>query len=549
MRECKTLLLKDFLSLKNSILLALRKPWRWLFTIAFFAFFIYRRIAMVKDDVLSYPDAGELSLLTSNYQDKLLLLFATFIGIITSIVFIVVLSRSVKRNTSFFILPDTHFLFSGPFNPRVLLMYHMGRSLIPAFISSLILLLYFFVFINPESNPFSAQQILKLAIPMSLFIFSIKPLRFLIFSYVSRGHAETAVKHVYLIRNLLVAAIIAAAGVNYQQSGIMNLLDAVFVNGTFQYIPIVGWFHACVMGIWTGDMIWWATVLFVLYVVALPTGVYWLGNQYYEDILASAELKTRAEQFRSGETQLSDEVEYSWAIHTKKIREHRNFGHGAAALFWKSWVMSYRQTGIPFLDPTSIFTGIFGIVLSVVIRLAGFDSDDFKVLLVFSFFILAFLSYSAGHMRVKIGDLTRPQFALIPDSIQRKLFYFLLLDLLQVSIYTFLFYFPVVLAYGEHYDIVPTAILASVVFYITGFLFQLNIRLRITNIIDRYIFLPLAYFSFLLFGLFPVIFLSIAAFGFFKSYAISLMTVAITGGIWSTLLYIFAVEEIDRLEY
>ncbi|GCD77803.1 hypothetical protein JCM31826_12850 [Thermaurantimonas aggregans] len=384
---------------------------------------------------------------------------------------------------------------------------------------------------------------------MTLFIFSIKPLKFLIFSYVTRGNAEVRVKNVLFVRNFFVVAVLLAFAFSFNEGSLIHVLEAVFNEGTFQFVPVVGWFHTFIMGLMAGKLVGWASILIGIYLIALPLGVYWLGDQYYEDILASTELKTRAEQFRSGEVQMSDEVEYSWAINTKKIREHRNFGKGAIALFWKNWVMSYRQTGIPVLDATSFFAGILGLLLGMVIHFGWVGIEDFSGLIVLSFLFLAFLSYSAGHMRVRIGDLTRPQFILIPDTVSRKLFYFLLLDLLQVGAYTLLFYIPIVISYGAHFDLIPATVIAAIAFYLLGFLFQLNVRLRSTNVIDRYIFLPLAYLGLILFGLLPSLYLSIASFGFFKSYGAAFMAVAIVIGMWGILLYIFAIEQIDQLEY
>ncbi|MFN4298391.1 MAG: putative ABC exporter domain-containing protein [Thermaurantimonas sp.] len=549
MHAIRALLLKDLLSLKNIFLLALRKPLRWLFILAFIAFFVYRRFSITTGEVAVYPEADEFSIIIAKEQEKVHVFFAAFTGLIISAVYIIIITRAIKRNTSFFVNADTHFLFSGPFNPRVLLMYQLGKSLIPSFFSSLILIFYFFLFISPESISFSTKQVFLVAIPFTLFVFSLKPLQFLIFSYVARGNGEERVKHVRHLRNFILAAVLISFLLNFQQYGFINVLKAVFNNGSFQLVPVIGWFHASIMGIMSGEAVWWAIALVALYIVALPLGVYRFGNQYYEDILASTELKTRAEQFRSSEAQLSDEVEYSWAINTKKIREHTNFGKGAVVLFWKNWVMAYRQTGIPVLDPSSFFAALLGIIIGVTIHFTPFDREDFNGIIVLSFLFLAFLSYSAGYMRVRIGDLTRPQFALIPDTVPRKLFYFLLLDLLQVGAYTLLFYAPVVISYGDHFDLLPTTVIASIALYLLGFLFQLNARLRIRNVVDRYLFLPLAFLVLMLFAQLPSVFLAIAAFGFFKSYGASFMTVAFYIGVWSALLYIFAMEEIDRLEY
>lgn len=549
MHQLKILLLKDLLILKNNILLALRKPWRWLFAVGFFGMLIYNRIALSTESADFTSSDAELPELSEAGIEKVQTIFAAFVGILSLLVVVFVISRATKRNTTFFINADTHFLFSGPFSPRLLILYQLFKSLLPALISSFVFIIYFFLVIRPENFSVSHSQLGQIVAMLGLFIFSIKPVQFLIFSVVSGGAANQAVQRVLVIRNFLILAALVAIGIHFPAEGTLSLLKHTFLNGTFQYVPFVGWFQAAIVGVLTGRDVWWALVLFVITVVALPLAVYRLAHQYYEDVLASTELQTRAEQIRSGETQMNDEIEFSWALNTKNIRDHRDFGRGAVALFWKNWVMSFRQTGIPLIDPTTIFSAIFGILIGIGIYVGKVGIEDFSGLLILSFSLLGLLSFSAGYMRVRIGDLTRPQFALIPDTVGRKLRYFLLLDLLQVSAYTLFFYGPLVLAFGGYFDIIPFSMVAMVAVYLTGFLFQLNVRLAVSSFIDRYLFLPLGYLALLMFCLMPSIFISIAAYGYFQSYGAAFFAMAMVWAVWAALLYIFVTERIDRLEY
>lgn len=549
MNQIKILLFKDLHILKNTILLALRKPWRWLFAFGFFGYLIYQRITIYSgENNYNQPDQ-ELPEISETNLEKLSVVFASIVGLLALSVFTVVISRATKRNTTFFINADTHFLFPGPFNPRILIIYQLTKSIFPALLSSLVLVLYFFLFLTPESIPFSLNQVGFIVIPVALFFFSIRPIQFLVFSAVAGGMAQENVKKVLNIRNLFVLLALISIGINLPKGDFMSVLKATFVHGTFQFIPFVGWFQAAMVDMYSDQYLGWGIVLFGVSILLLPVAVYRLGYQYYEDVLASTESRTRAEQIRSGETQMNDEVEYSWALNSKTIREHGNFGTGAVAFFWKNWVMAYRQTGLPFIDPTAFVTAIFGVVCAVLIWLMGFEAGDFSLLVTISMVLLGLISFSAGYMRVRIGDLTRPQFALIPDHVGRKLFFFLLLDMIQVSLYTLVFFIPVTVVYGSHWEIIPMSVIALLTIYLTGFLFQLYVRLSITSFIDRYLFLPLGYLALALFCLIPSILMSIAAYGFFKGYGAAFAAISIVWGAFGLLLYFFALEHIDRLEY
>ncbi|MFN3952174.1 MAG: putative ABC exporter domain-containing protein [Thermaurantimonas sp.] len=549
MSQIRILLLKDLLILKNTILLALRKPWRWLFAVGFFGYFFYKRMIVYSGESIQNPPDVDLPDLSDTYIERISVILATFIGMLSVVVLTVVISRATRRNTTFFINADTHFLFPGPFHPGVLILYQLVKSIFPALLSSFVLVLYFFLFITPENIPFTAHQLGYSAIPLALFFFSIRPIQFLIFSVVSGGNAQRNTKRVLIVRNLIILCAFISVAVNFPKGDLIAVLKATFVNGTFQYVPYVGWFQSALVDVLAGEFFGWGVLLLGVSVFSLPVAVYMLSHQYYEDVLASTELRTRAEQIRSGETQMNDDVEYGWALNTRNIREHRNFGRGAVAFFWKNWVMAYRQTGVPFLDPTAIATGIFGLVCAVVILVKDFDSSDFSSLVIISVILLGMLSFSAGYMRVRIGDLTRPVFALIPDYIGRKVFFLLLMDLIHVSVYTLAFFIPVTIAYGDHWEIIPFSAITLTVVYLTAFLFQLNVRLSLTSFLDRYLFLPLGFLALISLCLLPSVLISIAAYGFFKGYGAAFAAISIVWGAFGLLLYFFALEHIDRLEY
>lgn len=549
MNPFRILLFKDLLILKNNIVLTLRKPWRWIFAVVFIGFLIYQRLRAYTGEAISYSADTDFPEISEKNLEAAVVLFSSIVGIISLMVIVFVLTRATKRNTTFFINADTHFLFPGPFDPRLILIYQLIKSLLPAILSSLVLVLYLFLFLTPENFPVSFRRMGHLAIPLALFIFSIRPIQFLIFTIAAGGSAGRTVRQVKALRNLFIASAVIAIGINLKNEGILEILKATFLEGTFQYIPFVGWFQSALVKAFTGQIMSWELIFLAVSVALLPVGVYRLADQYYEDVLASTEMRTRAEQMRSGETQLNDEVEYSWTLKSGKIRDHGDFGKGAIALFWKNYVMAYRQTGIPYLDLTAFLSGITGVVFAVLILLKSFDRDGFSMLVTVSMVLMGLLSFSAGHMRVKIGDLTRPLFAMIPDHPGRKLFFLLLLDMIQVAVYAVTFFMPVTLAYGSHWELIPLSGVLLVVLYLMGFLFQLNVRLSVTSWLDRYLFLPLGYMALMLFCLIPSVFICMAAFGFFKSFGAVLITLVIFFGVFVAFLYSFVLEKIDQLEY
>lgn len=530
--------------------MALKKPWRWLVVVVFFGFFIYRRVVMVTAPESGYPDIDSLYPVSNEAFDKLVGIVSAISGTGALVALLIVLNRAVKKNTTFFINADTHYLFPGPFRPQSILLYQMVKSLLPALFSALVVLLYFFVFLTPEQLPFDTVKLFALALPVGLFFFSLRPIQFLIFSYVAGGQSQRAVRHIRWVRNLLLISALLAIAVKISDfRGVKELVRAVFVHGSFQFVPYVGWFQASVTSILEGQWFSLNLLLFAATSAALPAGVYVLGKNYYEDVLASTELQTRAEQMRSGESQLSDDVEYSWAINTRTIRHHKEFGRGGVALFWKNWVMSFRQSGLPVVDPTTLVMGVLGVLLGLLYGLGVVDADNLSEIATFSFILLMFISFFAGWMRVRIGDLARPIFALIPDTTARKFFFFILLDLLQIGLLTTVFYLPVWIAGGIDFYFVLGCMVASEVVYLTGFLYQLNVKLRVRNALDRYLLLPLAYFAMLTFCVAPSVLVVIAGSGYFNSLAAGIFCGALVWAAWSVLLYFFAEEEIAQLEF
>ena len=143
MREIRLLLKKDLLILLNNIKLILKNPLRlfpYLAIVGYFFFMYWMRVGGTdEENTQEMPEFDPSAIPDVNFAGQNLLGGGTVLALIF---LIYQLYRATKKNVSFFKMADVNLLFPAPVKPKNLLIYYMGRSILPSLGGAMVFTLY-----------------------------------------------------------------------------------------------------------------------------------------------------------------------------------------------------------------------------------------------------------------------------------------------------------------------------------------------------------------------------------------------------------------------
>ncbi|KEO74469.1 putative ABC exporter domain-containing protein [Anditalea andensis] len=493
MNDFKLLFKKDFYIVLNNIKLILRNPFRlipYALLVGYFSLFYFRGRSQRFGD--SSTDLKELQGIDYGTQNVIGTL--TVIGLI----FLTFqLFRATKKNVSFFTMADVNFLFTSPVSPANILIYYMVRSLLPAIGMSLIFIVYG---ASQMSAAFDLQysDMILMAIAIALFFFMLSPIKFLIYTLNTKYGILPQIKLGILAMGVILALMIVIPGILADKfwQGMFAWISADW----FSLFPLVGWSRGIFGYLYHRNF--WISLCFMLPYLVLFFIVLKLvlvhSDEYYEDVLETTQSN---EEKKDKIKQKKGNSESAFSLNSGKKLNLPDFGWGANALYWRTYVHSSRQDFHPLFGIYSLGLAAIGVILAILSRM-----DIMTHKLVYGYFLSTVLLYFiAGMSRSQMGDLKKPFYILIPDTWSAKFWNLIRLDIYQSLIFSVLLIVPTVfIAELDGWLIVmfPICLLS---FYITGFTISLTAHVGFEEAWDRKFIKPLITGGVLVFGILPAL--------------------------------------------
>lgn len=543
MYEIKLLLRKDLWILKNNLLLILRNPLRlipYAVLVGYFFLIYTRRMKGRDEDGLS----NQIQEFDVNGIPQVDFALQNIVGGVTVLALgflIYQLYRATKKNVSFFKMADVNLLFPSPVKPENLLIYYMGRSILPALGGSLLFIIYGASQMADKID-LSASNILFLMLGFSLFFFMISPLRFLIYTLHTKYGVMDYIKNGVIVLAVLLGAMILIPGLMAEKfwQGMFSWISSSW----FDFFPIVGWSRGIMSFLAHGN--WILSMAFVgLYVVGYFVVLRLVldsAGYYYEDVLEATKSNEEQQQKAKGKKEVS---EGNFSFNSKKQLALPDFGIGAKAFYWRSYVHSSRQDFHPLFGIYSLVMVILGVVFAV---LSNFDWFSHKILNVYILMLIGFY-FLAGISRASIGDLRKPYFFLIPASWSSKLWNIIKLDLIQIILFAIVLIIPAVFIAGLHWALIPIFPIAIFLAYMTGLSINMIPKIGLEEGWDQKLIKPVMIGGVFLFGIIPSIVFAVIIFIITNQFVWTLLTFIIGLSIVAGILIHVLLDILSRLEF
>lgn len=451
------------------------------------------------------------------------------------------LYRATKKNVSFFKMADVNLLFPAPVKPENLLIYYMGRSILPS-LGGAILFIAYGASQMAEQWDLTAGNVIFMIFGFALFFFMISPIRFLVYTLHTKYGVMEYIRGGVIVLGVVLAAMILIPGLMAEKfwQGMFSWIASPW----FDLFPLVGWSRG-IMGYLSHENALLSTAFIGLYAVAYYVVVKLVirfAGYYYEEVLdATKSNEEKLEKVRGKKEQ----SEANFSLNTKKKLALPDFGKGAKAFYWRNYVHASRQDFHPLFGLYSlIFAGI-GILFAC---LSLFDW--FSHIVVYGYlFILLMIYFLSGIGRTSVGDLKKPFFYLIPATWSAKFWNVIKLDLVQILLFSAVMIIPAVFIAGLDWLVIPSFLIAMIAFYLTGFGINLIPQIGLENSWDRFLIKPLMIGGILLFGFLPAMVVSIFVFVVTKQFVWTLLTIAIAMTFIALILLHVALDILKRLEF
>ena len=542
MNEIKLLFLKDLWILKNNILLILRNPLRLIpYAVMVGYFFLIYSMRMGDQDDSSM---GQLDQLNENGLPDVNFAMQNLVGGLTllALVFLIFqLYRATKKNVSFFKMADVNMLFPSPVKPENLLIYYMGRSILPALGGSLLFVIYGASQMAGEID-LSPVNLTFMILGFSLFFFMISPLKFLIYTLHTKYGVVEYIRNGIVVLALGLFLIIVIPGLMAEKfwQGMFAWISSPW----FDFFPLVGWSRAIIGYVGHANLILtlafvgiFALAYYVVLKLVLETAGY-----YYEDVLETTQSNEEQLQKAKGKKQQS---ESSFSLNSKKQLALPDFGLGAKAFYWRSYVHSSRQDFHPLFGLYSIIMVGLGIVFAI---LSHFDWFSHKILNAYLLLLICFYFF-AGVSRASIGDFSKPYFFLIPATWASKLWNVIKLDILQIELVAVALIVPSVFIAGLHWGLIPLFVIVIFLVYMMGLALNLIPKVGLDEGWDRKLIKPVLNIGVFLFGVIPVLIISVLIYILTKQFVWAMLAFTIGHGFVAAIMLHVLLDILSRLEF
>ncbi len=542
MFEISLLLRKDLRILLNNLKLILRNPLRLIpygVLLGYFVF-VYSQRSKVRDTegMGQLQDLGAESLPEPDFAVQ------NIVGAITVLAlgFLVFqLYRATKSNVSFFKMADVNLLFTAPVKAENLLLYYMARSILPSLGGATLFVVYGGSQMAGrfDLNPGNA---VFLVLGFALFFFMVFPVRFLIYTLHTKYGILEYIRGGVVGLGIGLALMVLVPG--FLAEKFWQGMFAWVASPWFDLFPLIGWSRGIVGYAFHGNLL--LTIAYIglygLAYYAVVKLVIQFAGYYYEDVLEATKTNEDKLEKVRGKKEIGEDT---YSLNAKKQLALPDFGVGAKALYWRNYVHSSRQDFHPLFGIYTMGTAVIGIVLA---GLSNFDWFSHKVLYFYLLFLL-FFYFMAGIGRANIGDLKKPFFILIPASWASKFWNMIKLDIVQTLLCAAVLIVPSVFLAQVSWGLIPLFLVGLVVCYLIGLAINLIPQVGLDEGWDQKLIKPFMIGGIFLFGIIPVIILSVIAFVITKQFVWTLFIGVLGLSMVAAILLHVSLDVLRRVEF
>jgi len=542
MNEIRLLFRKDILILINNIKLILRNPLRLLPYAGILGYlFLMYFLRFNRNDSGSVEEMPELDV---NGIPEVDFAKQNVIGAVTILALIILiyqLFRATKKNVSFFKMADVNLLFTAPVKPENILIYYMGRSILPSLGGAVLFVAYTYTQAI-DTLAFSVSNFIFLILAFALFFFIVSPIKFLVYTLNTKYEVIEYIRAGVVILAVLLSGMIIIPGLLADKfwQGMFSWVSSPW----FDFFPIVGWSRGIAGFIIHQNFILslcFVTLYGIAYFVILKLVIRFSGY-YYEDVLEVTKSNEEKIEKVKGKKQFE---ESTYSLNTKKKLALPDFGSGAKAFYWRNYVHSSRQDFHPLFGLYSLVMVGVGILLAVLSLFEWFSHYFLYVYLL----IMLFIYFFAGIGRANVGDLKKPFFILVPATWSAKFWNMIKLDILQITLFCMALIIPSTLIAGLNWYLIPLFLAATLEVYLIGFGVNLIPQISLDEGWDRKLIKPFMIGGIVLFGLIPAFAFSVIAFIVSKQFVWALFGGTFGLFFVAAILMHVALDVLKRLEF
>jgi len=317
-----------------------------------------------------------------------------------------------KKSSIFFKMSEVNLIFTSPVDPRKLLLFTLLKRIPQYLFTSVVTLVFLLAMVISVFNP-SLQEVVLTGVGYSLLLLVLEPLGFCLFAIFTRkgkpDMSESLVKKLFILIGLVAGGfVVNSIRLNgLSLTSIFNGLGHPFLN----MIPIVGWGKALTVtamtGI-TGSTYLYLGLMVVMY-IALVGLTYFLGTDYYEDVIgASEERQKLISEAKQGKNQFK-----GFHFKKKKVAIKDKYKK-AGAIHWKKKTLTSKSDLSVYLSLESLLCLLLSIGGSIFME----ETQALAYMVMGLYFYIKFL-FSMNTSLDK--ELNKHYFYTIPDNGMRKL--------------------------------------------------------------------------------------------------------------------------------
>lgn len=417
-------------SIKNAILELKKKPSKLILYLFFAAL-------LILSILLSGKEGGQKKIFSSD-------LFITAASIFILLFSVPELLSSLSSGATFFRGADINFVFTSPIRPQKILIYGFIKQAYTSLIA-----VFFLLFQIPTISKFEGLKpygIFVIIFGMFLLLMANSIVKILIYSFSSKSEKnKNLIKNIFKLLGVLIVAVYFYSLYTIKSPG--KAVTYMLNHKAAAYIPLYGWtrevLSSAIFGVSTSTYIYFALIFAFSFLCIYI--IYSMNLDYFEDVIASAELKEQAiAATRSGEKMYVNNVKGK----VRKV-QYKNKGQGASAIFYRH-ILESKKTGFGFINlATALYT-----VLAVTVGFF-FPLKDLRAVIGILIYLQLIFTFADKWQQ----ELSNPYVYMIPDSAFKKVIF------------------------ATAMDNIKNLVDGSIVFLITGILFKSNPILILLNII------------------------------------------------------------------
>ena len=329
------------------------------------------------------------------------------------------ISKGLKQGSTFFAMPDVNFLFTSPIRPQAVLLYGVVRQM---GISAMATIFMFFQVPNMR-NMLHLDATGIFAVISGWFIIMVcsQVVSLCIYSLTAPYPMRRKIGN-YVLYGIIGVVVLGLVGYLLSRGGDMQAVLDYFSLPVIDYVPLVGWINAYMMGLIAGDTL--KAIVFLLLTLFFPVlGIVLVqrtNSDYYEDVLQATErthlMKLAVKDGKNGARNMNQNVRAGKSGLVGK-------GQGASIFFYRH-LTEQRRTGVFLVDKGSIVVIVGAVIGGIIFR--NLSAEGEITPFVSSLIAFAALSYILYFLTVTgkfTQELTRPFIYMVPEPGILKLFY------------------------------------------------------------------------------------------------------------------------------